>query len=99
MQDSNFLSSHCCVHGGRIEILLRMVDIIVFMMVECVCERDNCLQVTADAMRSQLEAHTRASNVLVGNIRMLENKVAEAMSKKETLKARAITAQVTVFHF
>ena len=27
--------------------------------------------------------------------RMMENKVAEAMSKKETLKARALTAETT----
>lgn len=53
-------------------------------------------QATADTLRKQLDIHTRASNTLLGNIRLLENKVAEAMSKKETLKARALTAQVRV---
>lgn len=53
-------------------------------------------QATADTLRKQLDIHTRASNTLLGNIRLLENKVSEAVSKKETLKARALTAQVRI---
>jgi hypothetical protein len=57
-------------------------------------DMDAVLQATADAMKGQLDVHNRAANTLLGNIRMLENKVSEAATKKETLKARAITAQV-----
>lgn len=35
----------------------------------------------------------KASQTLRSNISMLESKVAEAVSKKETLKARALSAQ------
>jgi phage shock protein A len=59
------------------------------------CDMGAVLQATADAMKGQLDVHNRAANTLLGNIRMLENKVSEAATKKETLKARAITAQVT----
>ena len=52
------------------------------------------MQTTADALGKQLEQHTRASEALFGNIRALESKVSEALSKKETLKARAASAQV-----
>lgn len=45
-------------------------------------------------MKQQLEAHMKASQTLRSNISMLESKVAEAISKKETLKARALSAQV-----
>lgn len=55
-------------------------------------------QTAADSLGKQLEQHTRASEALFGNIRALESKVAEALSKKETLKARAASAQVR-FHF
>ncbi len=44
-------------------------------------------------MKQQLEAHMKASQTLRTNISMLESKVAEAISKKETLKARALSAQ------
>lgn len=44
-------------------------------------------------MKQQLEAHVKASQTLRANIGMLESKVAEAISKKETLKARALSAQ------
>lgn len=56
-------------------------------------KRRKDFQATADAMKGQLDVHNRAANTLLGNIRMLENKVSEAATKKETLKARAITAQ------
>ncbi|BDA50641.1 probable membrane-associated 30 kDa protein, chloroplastic [Coccomyxa sp. Obi] len=46
-------------------------------------------------MKQQLEAHMKASQTLRSNISMLESKVAEAISKKETLKARALSAQAT----
>ncbi|KAL0038022.1 hypothetical protein WJX79_009815 [Trebouxia sp. C0005] len=49
----------------------------------------------AAMLKKQLDQHTRASGQLMTNIRMMENKVAEAMSKKETLKARALTAETT----
>ncbi|KAL0046759.1 hypothetical protein WJX82_009334 [Trebouxia sp. C0006] len=49
----------------------------------------------AAMLKKQLDQHTRASGQLMTNIRMMENKVAEAMSKKETLKARALTAEST----
>lgn len=49
----------------------------------------------AAMLKKQLDQHTRASSQLMTNIRMMENKVAEAMSKKETLKARALTAETT----
>ena len=52
------------------------------------------LQTTAQTMKQQLEAHMKASQTLRANISMLESKVAEAISKKETLKARALSAQV-----
>ena len=51
-------------------------------------------QTAADSLSKQLEQHTRASEALFGNIRALESKVTEALSKKETLKARAASAQV-----
>ena len=51
-------------------------------------------QTAADSLGKQLEQHTRASEALFGNIRALESKVSEALSKKETLKARAASAQV-----
>ena len=45
-------------------------------------------------MREQLEQHRKASATLKANIGALESKVAEALNKKETLKARAASAQV-----
>ncbi len=46
-------------------------------------------------MREQLEQHCKASATLKANIGALESKVAEALNKKETLKARAASAQVS----
>ncbi|KAL3155964.1 hypothetical protein ABBQ32_012958 [Trebouxia sp. C0010 RCD-2024] len=50
---------------------------------------------TALMLKKQLDQHTRATSQLTTNIRMMESKVAEAMSKKETLKARALSAETT----
>eukprot|EP00891_Asterochloris_glomerata_P004450 jgi/Astpho2/4450/Aster-00060 len=47
------------------------------------------------ALQKQLDQHTRATQQLLGNIRMLESKLTEAASKKETLKARAMSAQAS----
>jgi len=44
-------------------------------------------------MKQQLEQHIKASETLRANIAALESKAAEAISKKETLKARAMSAQ------
>ena len=46
-------------------------------------------------MHQQLEQHRKASATLKANISALESKVTEALSKKETLKARAASAQVS----
>lgn len=55
-----------------------------------------CLaQATAITMKQQLDQHRKASATLKANISALENKVTEALSKKETLKARAASAQVS----
>lgn len=52
------------------------------------------LQTTANTMKEQLQQHRKASATLKANIGALESKVAEALNKKETLKARAASAQV-----
>lgn len=46
-------------------------------------------------LESQLAAQKQATDTLVGNTRILENKLAEAKSKKDTLKARAISAKTS----
>ena len=43
-------------------------------------------------MKIQLDAQSKAVDQLKGNTRMLENKLTEAKSKKDTLKARAKSA-------
>ncbi|CAL8465047.1 g4582 [Coccomyxa elongata] len=58
-------------------------------------KRRKTFETTAQTMKQQLEAHMKASQTLRSNISMLESKVAEAISKKETLKARALSAQAT----
>ena len=50
------------------------------------------LQDNAKTMKVQLDAQTKAVDQLKGNARMLENKLADAKSKKDTLKARAKSA-------
>lgn len=52
-------------------------------------------QMTADAYKVQLDAQQKAVDQLLANTRMLENKVVEAKSKKDTLKARAASAQTS----
>lgn len=44
-------------------------------------------------LRSQLEQQSKAVETIVGNMRMLEGKLAEAKMKKDTLKARAQSAK------
>lgn len=46
----------------------------------------------AKQMKVQLDAQSKAVDQLKGNTRMLENKLTEAKSKKDTLKARAKSA-------
>eukprot|EP00954_Amorphochlora_amoebiformis_P007448 577858-Amorphochlora_amoeboformis.AAC.3 len=51
------------------------------------------LQDVANGLKLQLEAQEKAMNNLIGNVRQLEGKLAEAKSKKDTLKARAASAK------
>lgn len=53
------------------------------------------LQDNAKTMKVQLDAQVKAVDQLKGNTRMLENKLAEAKSKKDTLKARAKSASTS----
>jgi hypothetical protein len=46
-------------------------------------------------MRIQLESQAKALDQLIGNTRVLEGKLAEAKSKKDTLKARAASAKTS----
>ena len=39
--------------------------------------------------KGQLDQHTKASQSLFGSIRVMESKLSEAKSKKDTLKVRA----------
>ncbi len=52
-------------------------------------------QENADGLRAQLDQQQRAVDQLLGNTRVLEGKLAEAKSKKETLKARAASAKTS----
>ena len=54
-----------------------------------------CEQTMAQTLKGQLQQHSKATATLRANIGLLEGKVAEARSKKETLKARALSAQVS----
>jgi len=47
----------------------------------------------ANGLKSQLEQQEKAMSTLLGNVRTLEGKLAEAKSKKDTLKARAASAR------
>ncbi|DBA88895.1 TPA: hypothetical protein ACH3X2_000137 [Trebouxia sp. C0005] len=49
----------------------------------------------AKTMKVQLDAQVKAVDQLKGNTRMLENKLSEAKSKKDTLKARAKSASTS----
>lgn len=53
------------------------------------------LQDNAKTMKVQLDAQVKAVDQLKGNTRMLENKLTEAKSKKDTLKARAKSASTS----
>jgi phage shock protein A len=46
-------------------------------------------------MRIQLEAQQKATDQLIANTKVLEGKLAEAKSKKDTLKARAASAKTS----
>lgn len=58
-------------------------------------KRRKAYQDQADSMRVQLEAQQKAVDQLIANTRVLENKLAEARSKKDTLKARAASAKTS----
>lgn len=55
--------------------------------------RRKAFQDNADMLASQLEQQKKAVETIVGNMRMLESKLAEAKMKKDTLKARAQSAK------
>lgn len=64
---------------------------VLFTCASCVM----VLQDNAKTMKVQLDAQLKAVDQLKGNTRMLENKLAEAKSKKDTLKARAKSASTS----
>ncbi len=53
------------------------------------------MQENADQLRMQLDQQQKAVDQLLSNTRMLEGKLAEAKSKKDTLKARAASAKTS----
>eukprot|EP00891_Asterochloris_glomerata_P003303 jgi/Astpho2/3303/Aster-04654 len=55
-------------------------------------KRRKAYEDNAKVMKVQLDAQNKAVDQLKGNTRMLESKLAEAKSKKDTLKARAKSA-------
>jgi len=57
--------------------------------------RRKSYQENADSMLGQLEAQKKAVDQLLGNTRVLEGKLAEAKSKKDTLKARSASAKTS----
>ncbi|GBF97603.1 hypothetical protein Rsub_10739 [Raphidocelis subcapitata] len=58
-------------------------------------KRRKAYQDQAESMRVQLEAQQKAVDQLIGNTRVLEGKLTEAKSKKDTLKARAASAKTS----
>jgi phage shock protein A len=58
-------------------------------------KRRKAYQDQADGMKAQLEAQQKAVDQLIANTRVLEGKLAEAKSKKDTLKARAASARTS----
>ncbi|KAI8462717.1 MAG: PspA/IM30 family-domain-containing protein [Monoraphidium minutum] len=58
-------------------------------------KRRKAYQDNAESMRVQLEAQVKAVDQLIGNTKVLEGKLAEAKSKKDTLKARAASAKTS----
>ncbi|KXZ53775.1 hypothetical protein GPECTOR_6g693 [Gonium pectorale] len=59
-------------------------------------KRRKVLQEDADRMGEQVNLQTQALEQLQANVRMLEGKLGEARSKKETLKARAASAKTSL---
>mmetsp|Transcript_15358 Transcript_15358/g.18508 ORF Transcript_15358/g.18508 Transcript_15358/m.18508 type:complete len:321 (-) Transcript_15358:500-1462(-) len=57
--------------------------------------RRKSFQENADGLKAQLEAQSEATKNLIANTRSLESKLAEAKSKKDTLKARAASAKTS----
>jgi len=57
--------------------------------------RRKSFQSTAESLEGQLEQQRSAVSQLVANTRQLESKLAEAKSKKDTLKARAQSAKTS----
>ncbi|KAI7839719.1 hypothetical protein COHA_006523 [Chlorella ohadii] len=55
--------------------------------------RRKSFQDNATMLQSQLEQQSKAVDTIIGNMRVLENKLAEAKMKKDTLKARAQSAK------
>lgn len=55
--------------------------------------RKKAYQENADMLKSQLQQQGGAVETIVGNMRTLESKLAEAKMKKDTLKARAQSAK------
>mmetsp|Transcript_26071 Transcript_26071/g.56933 ORF Transcript_26071/g.56933 Transcript_26071/m.56933 type:complete len:298 (-) Transcript_26071:715-1608(-) len=58
-------------------------------------KRRKSFQDQADGLKLQLEQQQKAVDQLLNNTRMLEGKLAEAKSKKDTLKARAASAKTS----
>ncbi|KIZ01776.1 putative membrane-associated protein, chloroplastic Flags: Precursor [Monoraphidium neglectum] len=58
-------------------------------------KRRKAFQDNAEGMRIQLEAQQKATDQLIANTKVLEGKLAEAKSKKDTLKARAASAKTS----
>ncbi|KAK3278318.1 hypothetical protein CYMTET_13736 [Cymbomonas tetramitiformis] len=56
-------------------------------------KRKKSFQENADGLKSQFAAQKAATDKLIGNTRLLEQKLSEAKSKKDTLKARAASAK------
>lgn len=59
-------------------------------------KRRKVLQEDADRLGEQVTLQTNALEQLQANVRMLEGKIGEARSKKETLKARAASAKTAI---
>lgn len=58
-------------------------------------KRKKAFQDNANTMKIQLDAQKKATDQLLTNTRILEQKLTEAKSKKDTLKARAKSAQTS----
>ncbi|EHA8588739.1 membrane-associated 30 kDa protein, chloroplastic [Cocos nucifera] len=58
-----------------------------------VCPEKFCVQDNASSLKAQLDQQKSVVDNLVSNTRLLESKIQEARSKKDTLKARAQSAK------